>query len=101
MSEKGENIPKEIVYPTILDVILYRGKEYQVVGSIQTKNIKKDVYKLRDPQDSKVLIEVTGAKFDMFDVKEEPKSVNIYRKDENIMVTGELIGGKKEILKIS
>ena len=97
-SEKGQKLSD---YPGTLDVVIYSGKEYQVAGIGQFGDIKKDLYKLRDPEDNDVLVEIKGAKFKRFKVKREPKSENIYRKDEDVMITGELVGGKKDIRKTS
>jgi len=101
MAESGSK--KEQIrpdYPVALDVIIFRGKEYQVAGVVQTGRFDKDRYILRDPEDDKVLIKVTGAKFNASIERKKPKSENIYRKDEGVMVMGKLVGGKKEKTKI-
>jgi len=97
-AEKARQRPN---YPGTLDVVEVGGKEFQVVGVNQTGNIKTDMYLLRDPRNSEVLITIEGAKFKAFDRTKEPESKNIYRQDEGVKVTGILVGGKKEVTKVS
>ena len=94
MSEIGEGSSKEITYPVTLDVVLFGGKEYQVKGSAQTGNPKKDIYNLRDPLNLNVLIEVKGARFELLKENRKPGSGEILHRDEGVMVTGKLVGGK-------
>ena len=103
MSEIGtENRQTRLDYPTLLDVIVYRGKEYQVAGRIEIEpgNFKTDEYSLINPHKKKFLFKVKGAKFNRFKVGEEPKSQIFYRQDEGVRITGKLTGGTIERIKI-
>jgi hypothetical protein len=71
--------------PTMLDVIEYKGKEYQVAGGSQKLFLLNDL----ETDDT---FRVKG-KFSRFDETREPGPGNVFRRDEGVRVTG-LISGK-------
>ena len=95
--EKGEkqvNDGKlEKKYPTVLDVVDWKKKEYQVVGVARMG--KDDFYLLYDLDSEKPLIRVKGASFEPVE-KRDPGKGRVYRKDDRRRVTGKLIGGEVE-----
>ena len=96
--EKGEkqvNDGKlvEKTYPTILDVVDWKEKEYQVVGLARME--KDDIYLLNNLDNGEPLIRVKGANFKPVE-KRDPGKGRVYRKEEGVRVTGKLIGGEIE-----
>ena len=82
-------------YPGTLDVVEWHGSQYQLVGSVQTGNTKKDIYFLKNTETEEVF-RVHGARFQPAKVTSEPTIKGVYRIDEGVRVTGILSGGKKE-----
>lgn len=83
------------VYPTNLDVVDFNGKEYQVVGTVRTKDPLKDKFVLKDLQSGEILRVLNGATFS-FGKMRDPGPGNVYRRDEDVKVTGTIIGGEIE-----
>ena len=93
ISEKDR---EKLDYPSILDCVDWKRKEYQVVGVSSTNNIKKDLFLLNSTsQENPKTYRIKGAKFIRYSIIREPVGTFVYRKDEGVMVTGELGGGKK------
>lgn len=91
MSEKQAEGP---IYPVTLDVVDYKGEEYQVVASAQTGDPNKDQYVLKNTNTGET-IRVTGAVFTPFPTR-TPGIGDVYRRDEGVRVTGLIAGGETE-----
>jgi hypothetical protein len=81
-------------YPTTLDVVRRKGKEYQVVAMSQTGDPEQDIYVLKNPQTGETQ-RVTGARFSSTQTS-EPGKGDIHKRDEGVRVTGKLEGGTNQ-----
>ena len=85
----------ELQYPTNLDVVDYNDQEFQVVGTFRAKDPLKDKFLLKDLKSGKIFRVVNGATFS-FGKMRDPGSGDVYRRDEDVKVTGSIIGGEIE-----
>ena len=97
----GESDPnssdEKIDYPIALDVVLFEGRRYQVAEIAQTGRPDDDIYVINDIEDpDKESFRVRGATFNRLPVTEDPGEGAVYRREEGVRLTGELIGGEIE-----
>ncbi|MBI5356063.1 hypothetical protein HZB78_00425 [Candidatus Collierbacteria bacterium] len=85
----------EPVYPTNLDVVDFNGNEHQVIGTVRTKDPLKDKFILKDLQTGEIFRVTNGATFS-FGKMRDPGQGNVYRRDEDVKVTGKIISGEIE-----
>lgn len=93
MSESGNS--GDPVYPTNLDVVDFNGEEYQVIGTVRTKDPLKDKFILKDLQSGEIFRVSNGATF-TFGKHRDPGQGDVYRRDEDVKVTGSIMGGEIE-----
>ncbi len=81
--------------PVTLDVVEFNGNEYQVIGSSRTGTPKDDMFLLKDIRTG-VIVRVRGGIFNPLKISRDPGPGDVYRRDEDVRVTGSIAGGKIE-----
>lgn len=84
-------------YPTALDVVKWKGRNFQVVGTARTGAPESDFYMVRPLKANSETFRIgNGAKFERMTTKQDlPKRGNIMLRGEHIMITGKIVGGEK------
>lgn len=91
--ESKEN-PIKLDYPTMLDVVTWEDKYYQVAGGGRFNDPKRDFYSLNPLEKNPKTIRVgEGAKFIRTPAVDPPEGF-VFRREEGVKVTGRLEGGK-------
>ena len=83
-------------YPTVLDVVIWKDTHYQVVGIAQTKSYKNDLFTVQGLEDKDTPFRIKGARFHRT-ISQDPPEGRVYKREEGVRVTGELLGGKRHI----
>lgn len=94
MSEKGSHGPE---YPTTLDVVRHEEDQVQIIGSVQTGDPNKDIFLVKNTETGEAY-RIIGAKFTRSE-SQEPRAGHVYRIEEGVKITGELVGGKRQKTK--
>ena len=93
---QGTEQSPSLDYPTALDVVKWKGKNFQVVGTVRTGVPESDFYMVRHLKaDSEIFRIGNGAIFERMTKQNLPKRGNIILRGEHVMITGRIVGGEK------